>query len=455
PQPPAAPGQGREASRAVPARPAAPAVTSSQILGRLDFPKCPQCSANVGMQSELCPRCHSRVRRCLAGHISGPTANECAHCERPLLAVSERWAVFRGAGSSGWTPEAVRPPLRLAWKFRPPEGYVQWTSPVLDANLVYAGASDGFIYAIRGGVALWRSPMDGPIRTDFVPETCVPACEEGKVFIGHMGGAVAAVEAATGKMLWQTDVRGTPSGPIRPALGCLFVPVSPSPNDGAVCALDMDGNELWRYPIKSPVYCCPAYAATSIIVTTADGSILALRAGRDVEGDRLLWRHDEHGDEFDTSVAVSREGIYATSHAGKMLCLHPQTGEVIRRWMSPTGNLIHSSPAIGAGGTDGQVYFGTDDRSSYVVSALTAQTIVAHLTGGVILGSPVISDDIVYVGSQDGSLYAIGPGCHRIEAAYKLSAGLQITSSPAVGNGLVVFAGSDGYLYALEACGAG
>src|ERR1051326_4164242 len=116
-------------------------------------------------------RCHYRVRRCAAGHISPATASVCVRCGRELLPVPERWGVFRGAGTSGWTPEAVRPPLRLTWKFRPPEGNVRWTTPVLGNGTAFAGANDGFLYAIRGGVALWRTPLDGPVRTDFVPET--------------------------------------------------------------------------------------------------------------------------------------------------------------------------------------------------------------------------------------------------------------------------------------------
>ncbi|HET6381924.1 MAG TPA: PQQ-binding-like beta-propeller repeat protein, partial [Armatimonadota bacterium] len=62
------------------------------------------------------------------------------------------------------------------------------------------------------------------------------------------------------------------------------------------------------------------------------------------------------------------------------------------------------------------------------------------------------SDDLAYVGSQDGRLYVVGPRPHSIESAYRLSDNVSVASSPAVGDGQVIFAASDGCLYALESC---
>ena len=325
---------------------------------------------------------------------------------------------------------------------------MSWTSPVIADGVAYAGASDQFLYAIAGGNALWRTPLDGPIRTDFVPETCVPAWYDGRVYVGHMAGGIAAIDASTGVLAWQHNLPGRPSSPLRPAGGKLFLGIAADGSGGAICALNTDGSICWQFDTDSPVYSCPAFAAGGVFVTTGAGAVLAL----DAATGHFVWEHREAGDEFDTSVAVSKSGVFATTQSGKMICLDPQTGAFIRQWLSPTGNFTHSSPALGAADIAGEVFFGADDRSIYVVSSANARTIATHTTGGAVLGSPALSDDIAYIGSQDGTLYAIGPECHHIEPAYRMSTGRHISTSPAVGSGLVVFGGSDGCLYALEAC---
>jgi len=73
-------------------------------------------------------------------------------------------------------------------------------------------------------------------------------------------------------------------------------------------------------------------------------------------------------------------------------------------------------------------------------------------TQGEIISSPAIVNGVVYVGSNDGNLYAIDreSGAQK----WKFPTGARVTSSPAVVNGLVYFGSYDGNFYAVEA-GAG
>jgi len=228
----------------------------------------------------------------------------------------------------------------------------------------------------------------------------------------------------------------------------LFLGVTVFPaGGGAVCALTQEGEAVWQYDTESPVYSCPAYSGGAVVVTTNGGRIISL----DATTGALLWEHKEAGDEFDTSCAIAQDRVYVTSHAGKMICLDRATGEVLRRWLSPSGNPSHSSPAVGSGPTEGQLFFGADDRNIYVVSTENARTIAAHTTGGMVPGSPAVSDDLAYVGSQNGALYVVGPQSFQLQTAYRLPDGIHVASSPAIGSGQIVFAASDGYIYVLEA----
>jgi len=70
-------------------------------------------------------------------------------------------------------------------------------------------------------------------------------------------------------------------------------------------------------------------------------------------------------------------------------------------------------------------------------------------TRGPVRSTPAVSGEVVYVGSGDGHLYAVGRSCG--EERWRFDAGSSVTSSPAVGGGLVFFGGRDGTFFAVDA----
>jgi eukaryotic-like serine/threonine-protein kinase len=69
-------------------------------------------------------------------------------------------------------------------------------------------------------------------------------------------------------------------------------------------------------------------------------------------------------------------------------------------------------------------------------------------THGEVISSPAILNGVVYVGSNDGNLYAIDQqtGLQK----WKFSTEARVTSSPAVADGLVYFSSYDGNFYAVD-----
>ena len=70
-------------------------------------------------------------------------------------------------------------------------------------------------------------------------------------------------------------------------------------------------------------------------------------------------------------------------------------------------------------------------------------------TGGQVFSSPVISGNVLFVGSSDHFLYALDANTGTLK--WKFKTGSRITSSPAVASGLVYFGSFDGNFYALDA----
>lgn len=64
--------------------------------------------------------------------------------------------------------------------------------------------------------------------------------------------------------------------------------------------------------------------------------------------------------------------------------------------------------------------------------------------------SPIVADGMVYVGSEDGTIYAFDATCHKsCQPLWSFATGYMIYASPAVADGMIYEGSYDGKLYAF------
>lgn len=114
-------------------------------------------------------------------------------------------------------------------------------------------------------------------------------------------------------------------------------------------------------------------------------------------------------------------------------------------WTFETGGSVRSSPAA----VHGVVYVGSDDGCLYAISACSGRLIWRFQTGDSIRSSPAISQGIVYVGSNDGNVYAISEITGELHWSFTTE--YEVSSSPAILNNVIYIGSGDGNLYALSA----
>ncbi|MDR5674265.1 PQQ-binding-like beta-propeller repeat protein [Halalkaliarchaeum sp. AArc-GB] len=116
-------------------------------------------------------------------------------------------------------------------------------------------------------------------------------------------------------------------------------------------------------------------------------------------------------------------------------------------WRFETGGSVTSVPAV----DDGMVYTGSRDRSVYAIDRFTGEKEWTFDTGGTIYNSaPVISEDTLYVGGASGS------GCvHALdrdsgEEKWQFDTDGTVHDSPTIAAGTLYVGSNDGHLYAVS-----
>lgn len=169
------------------------------------------------------------------------------------------------AAAAGLTRDDVSR-LRLKWAFAFPGALRARSQPLVAMGGVFVGSQDGTVYAfdLATGCARWTSKVSAEIRTGIVMESWLPGTKPDRsprLFFGDLLGRTYALDAMTGKLLWQIRPDDHPNATLTgtPLLrgNTLYVPVSSLENVTAV----------------NPQYPCCSFRGSVVAVDTATGEV--------------------------------------------------------------------------------------------------------------------------------------------------------------------------------------
>jgi outer membrane protein assembly factor BamB len=274
------------------------------------------------------------------------------------------------------------------------------SSPAVVNGRVFFGSGDGNVYAVdaKSGILQWKSATGDVVHAS-------PAVASGTVFIGSWDGRLYALDAESGQLRWAFEAGKDPV--IRNQVGFQS---SPAVVDGTVYVGCRDahvypidaatGRRKWDYPTsKSWVNTTPAVRDGVVYVGTSDSArFIAL----DARTGRLRCNFDARAYVF-SSPALAGDLAYFGSHNGRLYAVDTRSGVLAREFrteaskrdpmklLDADGRLVPESfaPVFG------------DFQDMYI-------DFFRFVSVGAILGSPAIDDGVVYVGSTDGNLYALG-----------------------------------------------
>lgn len=291
---------------------------------------------------------------------------------------------------------ALDPPLREAWSIST-HALIEFPPAVAD-GVAYVVNKYGNAKAVRlsDRKILWERSTN-PKDTGKPTDVTGPVYHQGRVFFAYVDGDLVAVDAKSGKEVWQRKLAGHLESSPMAVGGKLYLGTDKT---NVVAVRASDGKVLWQFNSPAAIKASPSFHGGRLYVADYESGVFCLGAGNG----KLIWRTNtsqappfgEGG--FYSSPAIAFGRVYAGRDDGTIFAFDEKTGKV--DWSFATDNFVYGSPAVAeVPGTPPSVYIGSYDKHFYVLSALTGKQRWRYDVGGPVPGTATVIGHTVYTSS--------------------------------------------------------
>jgi len=291
-------------------------------------------------------------------------------------------------------------------------------APVIGGGNLFAMDTNGVVHAFNAQTG--RSVWTQAFRIKSAASNAVfgggASYDSGKVFITTGLGEVAALDAATGKLIWRVK----PAGPLRGSPTIAFNAVYAMTQDNQLVALNVeDGSVLWNVSASTGLsgvfgVAAPAVGAGTVVAGYSTGELVAYR----YENGRTLWSDALARTSLSTTVGVvtdidadpiiDRGRVFALGQGGRMAAYELTTGQ--RVWELNLAGI--STPAVAGD----WIFTLTDDAKLLCLARSTGKARWStQLTrfksekkkkGPVFWTGPVLANSRLWIANSEGDIYS-------------------------------------------------
>lgn len=273
------------------------------------------------------------------------------------------------------------------------------SSPALWNGAVYFGSGDGNVYALDAstGALKWKFHTNDVVHAS-------PAISDGTLFIGSWDSYFYALDAISGKEKWRfktgEDYNIYNQVGIQSSAAVMDGVVYFGCRDSNFYALDArSGEKKWSFNNQgSWVITSPAVQDGKVYFATSDTAMvyaLDARAGTPIFSLKFNnWP-------LFSSPAIAGGMLYIGSHQGKLIAINLASQKTA--WIFETEASRQNGPALTK--PDGTPNYEAASTDNFFESMVIG--VHKMMSVGAILSSPVVVNNVIYVGSADGFLYAL------------------------------------------------
>lgn len=283
------------------------------------------------------------------------------------------------------------------------------STPAVSGGRIYLGCNDHKIYCLDAatGGSLWQALTQSWVESS-------PLVFDGKVYIGGMDHHFYAWDAVTGAPVFSIQAGGDLlTAPSTDGQKVFF-----SGDDEKIHAVTPTGSALWTQEAPGAVYGAPVVAEGKIVYgSIANGGGLSYNRVKAINAatGASLWQYDGgQNDFFYATPAAGYGNVYLPGFQGTVRAFDLDDGSLT--WSRTLGNFaLLSSPAL----SNGVLYLGSNDGWIYALDAFTGAVLDQAQTGALVQSSPAVAEGRLFAGSADGHM-----------RAFSLSSPVSISVSP-------------------------
>jgi len=350
--------------------------------------------------------------------------------------------------SEGWSFADPSHPPTLVWRTYIPGGGRTGIGTTYGGGLVFPGSFENVQMALdaKTGAVAWTTLTKGPMIFN-------GAYSDGRFFRGGTDdNTMYAFNATTGEVLWNYSPDNS-DGYFTSGSAVAYGIVYNLNKDGNLYALDATtGRLVWKYQGPGTMLWpgFPTVADGKIYATTGE----AAQYGGEVGTSEFVCLNAYTGAlkwKLPIEALAPRESV-AIAY-GKLFIIPGSVTDAVDAISGSEYDIFNQVWAIGSNdmATNDWPMWRADPSHSSTATVGPANLTLAwkFTTAGSVISSPSIVNGVVYVGSQDKNIYALG--AFSGELLWKFQTQSFIESSPAVADGKVYTGGDDGYVYCLDA----
>jgi len=311
---------------------------------------------------------------------------------------------FVHAYQGNYVPRAIKEAVRIKWVTKLKKEKLitrrpyQFTSPVVDGDVIYIGAASGFFYAIdaKKGGKIWTTKLKSGVYAD-------ASVDDTYVYAVDREGTVYAIRKGTGKIEWQTGLETEISSTPIVTGDTIFVASTLK----QVFAIDKNGGgKRWQTqkigslpPMTIKGASSPLLYNGGIYVGYADGMFFCYNASNgNIVWTKLLADRGSDFMDIDSAPVVLNGTMYVSTVEGKTIALNPSTGDII--WTASVGgpnDIIID---------EGVLYAAGNEKLS-AVDPLSGKILWEQKFDVPEISSPAVMGELLMLASTNGKLYVV------------------------------------------------
>jgi outer membrane protein assembly factor BamB len=207
----------------------------------------------------------------------------------------------------------------------------------------------------------------------------------------------------------------------------------------------------WEFRINEPFYSSPVVKDGLVFCGGLDSLLHVV----DLTTGKEKWNF-RTGGEIRSNVCFGKDCLYLNGGAGILYCLN-LSGKILWKFASKGerkydfADYFQSTPVL----TNNVVYFGSGDGTFYAVNAGNGSLLWSFETSGIIHNTAAISSDKIFFGSFDGYVYALSLAEGKLIWKFKTVGHMyfpkgEVEGSPSVSGNLLFIGARDYNVYCID-----